>query len=115
VEVQLRHLDAVRPAGLARVTIVVDGQAVTDADWRACTQCGVAVLEQVRTDPDHRGRGYARQAVLAARARAPHCSWSTTAIGNAGAAAFWASLGDWIDTTMPRYCPHMAGSLEVPD
>jgi GNAT superfamily N-acetyltransferase len=80
VDVQLRHVNADRPAGLARVDVLIDGQVVADADWRACTACGVAVLEQVRTDPDYRGHGYARQAVHAARVWAPRCSWSTTTV-----------------------------------
>jgi hypothetical protein len=115
VDVQIRHVDADRHAGRARVDVLVDGQVVADADWRACHECGVAVLEHIRTDLDHRGRGYARQAVLAARGRAPRCSWSTTTVGDAGATAFWVAIGNWIDTTSPRYCPHMAGGLEVPD
>jgi GNAT superfamily N-acetyltransferase len=115
MDVRVRHVDADRPAGLARVDVLVDGQVVADADWRACIECGVAVLEHVRTDPDHRGHGYARQAVLAAHARAPHCSWSTTTVADGGAAAFWAALDDRFDTSAPRYCPHMAGRLDVPD
>jgi GNAT superfamily N-acetyltransferase len=112
--VQLRHVDADRPAGLARVDVLVDDQVVADLDWRACQQCGIAVIEHVRADPTHRRHGYARRAVRAAHTRAPWCSWSTTAVTGPAAQAFWTSVAAWIDTG-PRYCPHMTGGLDVPD
>ena len=115
VDVQVRHVDADQPAGLARVDVLVDGQVVADADWRACDECGVAVLEQVRTDADHRRHGYARLAVFAARDRAPGFTWSTTAVNDVGAASFWAAIGGWIDIASARYCPHMTGGLDVLD
>jgi hypothetical protein len=30
-----------QPAGLMRVDVLVDGQVVADADWRACDEGGV--------------------------------------------------------------------------
>lgn len=110
-DVHVRYLPPDRPAGLARIEVVVDGRTVGDLDWRSCPDvaCRCAVIESVRIDQGFRRRGYATAAVRAAGAiTGPGCNWSTTAVTSRVAHAFWTSLGWPMSAHIPRYCPHMA-------
>lgn len=109
VDVELVALPAWWPAGVERIEICSGGRPVGDVDFRACADCRVAVLEQVRVDPPYRRRGWATRAVQAAVASRPGYRWATSALHDTvEARAFWAALG-WPeeDLGVPVWCAHM--------
>lgn len=112
-DIRVRHIDPDTPAGVARLELVLDDLVVADLDWRHCADCDQAVIEHIRASVRRLGLG--TQAVRAVLAVAPECAWSTTAVTDPIAAAFWAAFGA-IAAGTPRYCPHMLDADQhIPD
>jgi GNAT superfamily N-acetyltransferase len=94
------------PAGLARIELHRKDKLLGDLDYRACPNCAVAVLEQLRVAPEHRCHGLGRQLVTAVLAAYPEHDWSTTALAES-ATGFWDAI-DWPGLRGdPHWCVHM--------
>lgn len=77
-------------AGPGRLELRVDGRARASAEVALCSLDRTGVVVHVRTDEPFRRLGYGRALVLAALARGPGYSWSTTAIESTTVAAGFA-------------------------
>lgn len=81
------------PAGVSRLDVELEGQAVGNLDLQICQECHRGIIHDIRTDPARRRQGLATLAVTTIRDRHPGFSWSTSAIPHTPAAkAFWAAL-----------------------
>lgn len=94
-------------AGVGRIQIRLDRSVLGDIDLSLCPVEQRAVIEHVRVDEQYRRHGFGRVLVAAALARAPHYTWSTTAVTNEHARAFWAAVAPPIAIGEPHWCSHM--------
>jgi GNAT superfamily N-acetyltransferase len=105
-EAELNWVAAAEVAGLARLEVRRGGHVLGDLDYRACSTCRIAVLEQIRVDPVHRRRGLGARLVVAVLAAHPGYVWSTTALADT-AGEFWDAI-NWPGLRGdPHWCPHM--------
>ncbi len=92
-----------------RIELCIDGLGLAEADVSLCGECQIGVIEHVRTAPPHRRRGFGWTVVAGALARGRGFQWSTTAVTDPQAQAFWHGIGfaPAHEIGVPGWCQHM--------
>jgi GNAT superfamily N-acetyltransferase len=86
-------------APTGRIELRLDGTTVGAASIALCIPCRTAMLDYVHVDAAHRGLGYGRTLVAAARARAASYRWTAPLPAGPAAQGFRARIA------MPRAAP----------
>ncbi|MFF4265794.1 hypothetical protein [Streptomyces virginiae] len=87
----------------------LDGECVFSVDYRVCSQCRLAWVEEPYTVPEYQGCGLASAGLTALRDEYGDVSWHTLGGHLRDAKAFWIAVGSGVPGGYRKHelCPHV--------